>query len=113
MLRRNSLDRAHRVARKQEEVTAANHGGRGTPMSGAGSVKNDVRNDEWSFEVKTTTQKTYSLAYRTWVTTERHALTDGRKPALVLAFDHGIGKHPTRLVVISEDDFLELTHDDT
>src|SRR6185437_15393868 len=101
------MDRAHRLARKQESVTAANHGGRVTPASGSGTVKNDVRTSDWSIEVKTTTQKTYSLAYRTWVTAERHALADGRKPAMVIAFDRGLGHHPKRLVVIDEDDFIE------
>lgn len=103
------MDRAHRVARKAEEVTATKHGGRGTPMSGSGSIKNDVRNDDWSFEVKTTTQTTYSLAYRTWITAERHALADGRRAAMVICFDRGLGKPPKRLVVLDEDDFIELT----
>lgn len=102
------MDRAHRVARQQENVTAANHGGRGTPASGAGSIKNDVRTDDWSLEVKTTTQKTYSLALSTWLTAEKHALIDGRRAAMVIAFDQGIGRRPKRLVVIDEDDFIEL-----
>jgi hypothetical protein len=104
------MDRAHRIARKQETVTAVVHNGRGTPASGSGElVKNDVRNTEWSFEVKTTTRKTYSLALDTFETAETHALVDGRRPAMVIAFDRGIGKPPRRLVVIDESDFLELT----
>lgn len=107
------MDRAHRVARKAEVITAVNHGGRVTPASGSGNVKNDVRTEDFSFEVKTTTQKTYSLAYRTWITAERHALADGRRAALVICFDHGLGKPPKRLVVIDEDDFLELVENGT
>lgn len=104
------MDRAHRIARKQEDVTAANHGGRGTPASGSGDkTKNDVRNDEWSFEVKTTTKKTYSLALSTFETAETHALTDGRRAAMVIAFDQGLGRRPRRLVVMDEDDFIELS----
>lgn len=98
------------MARKQEQVTAVNHGGRGTPASGSGElVKNDVRNDEWSFEVKTTTRKTYSLSVETFETAETHALVDGRRGAMVIAFDRGIGRPPRRLVVIDENDFIELT----
>lgn len=104
------MDRAHRIAVKQEKVTAANHGGRGTPASGSGDVKNDVRNDDFSFEVKFTTQKTYSLALSTWLTAETHALRDGRRAAMVIAFDSGIGRRPRRLVVMSEEDFLELVN---
>lgn len=106
------MDRAHRIARKQEEVTAANHGGRGTPASGSGDkTKNDVRNDDWSFEVKTTTKKTYSLALSTFETAEKHALVDGRRAAMVIAYDQGIGRRPRRLVVMDEDDFIELVND--
>lgn len=105
------MDRAHRIARKQEEVTAANHGGRGTPASGSGDkTKNDVRNDDWSFEVKTTTKKTYSLALSTFETAETHALADGRRVAMVIAYDQGIGRRPRRLVVLSEEDYIELVN---
>lgn len=107
------MDRAHRIARQQEEVTAVRHGGRGTPASGSGAVKNDVRNPDWSFEVKTTTKKTYSLALSTFETAETHALQDGRRAAMVIAFDQGIGRRPRRLVVIDEDDFIELSDSGT
>jgi hypothetical protein len=102
------MDRAHREARKQEHVTAINHGGRGTPASGSGNTKNDVRTIDWSLEVKTTTKKTYSLALSTFELAETHALRDGRRAAVVIAFDRGIGRRPKRLVVMDEDDFLEL-----
>jgi len=102
------MDRAHRIARDQEKVTAANHGGRGTPGSGSGDkTKNDVRNDRYSFEVKTTTRKTYTLGLETFETAEKHALRDGRRAAMVIAFDKGLGQRPRRLVVMDEDDFIE------
>lgn len=108
------MDRAHRIARTQEQVTATNHGGRGTPASGSGDkTKNDVRNEDWSFEVKTTTNKTYSLALSTFETAETHALRDGRRAAMVLCFDRGLGKAPRRLVVMDENDFIELTQNGT
>lgn len=102
------MDRAHRVARQQERDTAAIHGGRGTPASGSGSVKNDHRTEDWSIEIKTTTQKTYSLALSTFEVAETHALADGRRVAMVIAFDQGPGRRPRRLVVLDEDDFIEL-----
>ena len=106
------MDRAHRIARQQEGVTAINHGGRGTPASGSGSkTKNDVRTDDWSFEVKSTIKKTYSLALSVFELAETHALRDGRRAAMVIAFDQGIGRRPRRLVVLSEEDFLELSGD--
>jgi hypothetical protein len=74
-------------------------------------IKNDVRNAGWSFEVKTTTKASYSLSLRTWETAERNALTDGRRAAMVICYDMGLGKSPKRVVVIGEDDFIELTHD--
>lgn len=101
------------MARKQEQVTATVHGGRGTPASGSGDVKNDVRTDEFSIEVKTTTRKTYSLALETWDRAERFALADGRRAAMVIAFDRGVGQRPKRLVVMDEDDFIELTDNGT
>lgn len=107
------MDRAHRIARQQERVTARNHNGRGTPASGSGTVKNDVRTDDWSFEVKTTTKGSYSLALSTFETAERHALEDGRRGAMVIAFDRGIGQRPRRLVVLDEDDFIELSESGT
>jgi hypothetical protein len=104
------MDRAHRIARKQEDVTAQKHMGRGTPASGSGdTVKNDVRNDTWSFEVKTTTKSSYSLALGTFETAEKNALRDGRRAAMVIAFDNGIGRRPRRFVVLDEDDFIELS----
>jgi hypothetical protein len=107
------MDRAHRLARKQEQVTATKHGGRGTPASGSGSVKNDVRNDDWSFEVKHTSKKSYSVTREVLDTAERHALADGRRMALVLSFDEGLGKSPRRYVLADENDFIEVVYGGT
>lgn len=101
------MDRAHRQARVQENVTASNMLGRVTPASGSGDVKNDVRNDEWSIEVKTTTRLSYPMALSTLETAETHALSDARRPALFVAFVRGIGRTAKRYVVTTEDDFIE------
>lgn len=107
------MDRPQRLARNQENLTAKLHHGRVTPGSGSGHMtKNDVRNDQWSIEVKSTSALTYSLNRDVLAVAERHALSDGRKMALVVAFmpkrATTLAK-PKRYVVLTEDDYLELT----
>lgn len=102
------MDRPQRLARKQENLTAEKHGGQVTPASGSGrTVKNDVRNHEWSIEVKSTSALSYSLKAETLVLAEKHALVDGRRMALVVAFVGRMLARPRRYVVTTEDDFLE------
>lgn len=100
------MDRPQRLARKQEDLTAKRHGGRVTPASGSGeAIKNDVRNAEWSFEVKSTSQKGYRLDRQMLRQVEGNALADGHRMAMVVAF---LANGPTkRYVVMTEDDFLE------
>lgn len=105
------MDRPQRLARKAEQETARLHGGRVTPQSGSGrSVKNDVRNDTWSFEVKATTQKGYRLTVDSLLTAEKNALADGRKMAFLVAFMPAISRpwEDKRYILMTEDDFLEL-----
>jgi hypothetical protein len=102
------VDRPQRLARNQEKVTATLHGGRVTPGSGAGSlIKNDVTNDGWSFEVKTTQQKGYRLTLDTWMTTEHEALVHGKRPAMIISFWTAANR-AKRLVVMDENDFIEM-----
>jgi hypothetical protein len=101
------LDRPQRLARQQEALTAKAHGGRVTPASGSGGFdKNDVTNDEWSFEVKATSQKGYRLTLETWITAENNALEMGKRPAMVIAFVTPTGR-TKRLLVLDEDDYIE------
>ena len=105
--RHATLDKPQRLARNQEKVTATLHGGRVTPGSGAGSgVKNDVTNTEWSFEVKSTSQKGYRVTLDNWMTIEHNALVEGKRPALVISFMTASGR-PKRLIVLDENDFIE------
>lgn len=107
------MDRAHREARLQESLTAKNHGGRATPGSGSGAFdKNDVTNDEWSFEVKTTTQKGYRLTQDTWATAEENAYGQGKRPAMIIAFATP-GRRTKRLVVLDENDYIEMVSNGT
>lgn len=104
------MDRAQRLGRAAERLTATNNRGRVTPQSGSGrTVKNDVRNGEWSFEVKSTSGKTYSISRDVLDAATQHALADGRRMALVVHFNapRTAPGRARRFVVTSEDDFLE------
>lgn len=106
------MDKAQRLARKAEEKTAELHGGRITPGSGSGrATKNDVRNEKWSFEVKSTSAKGYRLEHETLVTADHNAAMDGRTMALIVDFIRSPGSVPSyvprRFVTVTEDDFLE------
>lgn len=103
------MELPQRRARKAEQETAERHGARLTPASGSGTIKNDARNDEWSIEVKSTSTFTFSLTRDVLAAAEKHAMADGRRMALVVAFlpkqtQPGRAK---RYVVTTEDDFLE------
>lgn len=104
------MDRPQRIARKAERTTAERHGGRVTPASGSGStVKNDVRNDDWSFEVKSTSNLSYSLKADSLIVAENNALSDGRRMAFIVEFARTFPIPTKRYVIISEDDFREIT----
>lgn len=105
------MDRPQRLARDAERTTAVRHRARTTPQSGSGTVKNDSRNEEWSFEDKSTSGMTYSLSREVLATAERHALADSRRMALIVTFfpKRAHAGPPKRYVVVAEDDFLELT----
>lgn len=104
------MDRPQREARKQEHLTAEKHGGRVTPASGSGGIiKNDVRSSEWSFEVKSTSNMSYSLRRDLLLQVEGNAMADGRRMAMVVSFIAKPGGYTRaqRYVVTAEDDFLE------
>ena len=61
--------------------------------------------------MKTTTKASYSLALKTFETAERHAIVDDLVPAIIIAFDRGLGNKPRRLVLLSEEDFMEREAD--
>lgn len=75
-------------SRRQEERVAANFGGRVTPGSGNGwAVKNDVKTQDLSFEVKYTDKKSYSVKKADLDKAERQALLDGgREFAFLIGF---------------------------
>lgn len=104
------MDKVHKEARRQEALTAFKYGGRVTPASGSGAFsKNDVTSDEWSFEVKTTEQKGYRLTLENFLKTEKYALEQGLRPAMIIAFVLPSGR-VKRLVLMDEDDFTEVIY---
>lgn len=103
-----------RRSRKQEASVAKGLGGRTTPRSGAGwAVKNDVRTNDLSVEVKYTDKKSYSLKHADLKKAERNALADsGREFAFVVGFGR-LNGHASMVVddeyvVISRPYFEEL-----
>lgn len=104
------MNRPQRLARNAERLTVERNHGRAAPQSGSGDkVKGDSRNETWLFEDKSTSGRTYSLSLATLNDTEKHALADGRRMAVVVTFFSGLANPgpPKRYVLITEDDFLE------
>ena len=96
------MTRLHKASQHQEERVARRFDGRRTPGSGSGFIKNDVRSEDWSFEVKWTGKKQYTLKSADLKEGEKYALLDGRE------FAFGIEMDGTHWVVISEDTFHKL-----
>ncbi|NIY68022.1 hypothetical protein [Streptomyces malaysiensis] len=97
------MDRHIKASRNQEKKLAKDI--RGTTIAGSGSgwaVKNDVRNDTWSIECKTTAASRFSLTHAALVNAEKNALLDLR----TMAFAIEMCKRTW--IVISQDTFLRL-----
>lgn len=92
------------ASRKQEERYAKDYGGRRAPGSGNGTwVKNDVRTDDVSWELKTTSKSQYILKHDDLIKAEKHALIDGREMRF------GIEMCGRDWVVMSKEDYDVLT----
>lgn len=107
------MEKPQRDARKAEARTADAWNGRTTVMSGSGKAnKNDVRADDWSIEVKSTSAAGYRLALDDLLKAWEHAAADARKMAFLVEFIRKPGTIPSykprRYVVVAEDDFLEM-----
>ena len=93
------------VSDKQEEAVAKRRGGKQTKGSGSSwRNKSDVVEEKVRWEMKSTGEKSISIAAVTWNKIRREAILSGRMPALHIQIGH---TNPTRLVAISEDDFDE------
>ena len=90
-------------SQKHEKRIAKRIGGKTRAASGAfWSGKGDVRNDEYLWEHKYTSKKSFSVTRTVLDKIEEEAIMDGRTPVLGLHID---GKD---YVVLTEDDFIEL-----
>ncbi|MFV0135462.1 hypothetical protein ACLGIH_19960 [Streptomyces sp. HMX87] len=97
------MDRRIKASRTQEKRLAQRIGGTTVAGSGAGwAVKNDVRNDRWSIECKTTASSRFSVTHAALVNAEKNALLDMRQMAFVFEM------HGRNWVVISEENFLRF-----
>lgn len=106
------MDERLRRSRKQEKRVARSLGGTVNPGSGNGARKNDVWTDTESVELKSTRAKSYSLKLDELGAAWIHAVSDNRRMAFGIEFvirERGI--IPTRYVVLTEDDYLELRGD--
>lgn len=102
-----STKQRRKQSNKQEERLANLVGGRAQPGSGAKwGAKGDVRAEDYLLECKFTDHESFSVSTKLWAEIKHKAMIaeSGRKPALQLE----IGKDKLRLVVLSEDDYLEL-----
>lgn len=89
----------------QEKKVAKRRGGKQTRGSGSSwRNKSDVVEDKVRWEMKSTGERSIQVKAETWHKIRKEAILSGRMPVLHLQ----IGRfNPTRLVVISEDDFDE------
>ena len=91
-------------SQRQEKTVAKRIKGSRNSGSGNGwSRKNDVRNDEYSIELKETSAASYRLTLEDLLKAERNALADRR----TMVF--GISIQGKTYYVVTEDTFLELT----
>lgn len=81
-------NRGLKRSQRQEKSLAAKYDGKVSPGSGNGWIhKNDVRNDTFSFEAKTTEKRQYILKLDDLKLAEQHALLSGRE--MVFAIEMG------------------------
>ncbi|MGW5818441.1 hypothetical protein [Streptomyces noursei] len=97
------MDRRIKSSRTQEKKLAKDIGGTTVAGSGNGwAVKNDVRNQQWSIECKTTAAASFSLTHRDLINAEKNALLDLRDMAFAIEM------RGRTWVVLSRETFLRL-----
>lgn len=88
---------------KQEKRVAKTYGGRETINSGATFGQNDVESEEYSFECKTTTKKSYVFKLAEFEKLQERTPID-KVPVFQMDFE-GVNKS---FITLTEDDFLHL-----
>lgn len=92
-------------SQKQEARVADRFGGRTVPGSGnQWWLKNDVRTERLSFELKTTGKKSFSLKDAELTEAYKYATLEGKEPVFGLQFE-GSRKN---WIMVTEDFFEEL-----
>lgn len=98
------------MSNKHEAEVAVAFSGYRTPMSGAGWVrKNDVHTAFELVECKATGNLSYSIKYALMDELNHQALLLGKRPLLHVKLIPG-SMRAKRLVVLTEEDYLELSH---
>lgn len=91
---------------REERRLASRRGGALTGGSGnRWNRRNDVREPGILWEQKTTGNRQYTIKEDDWEDLRRHALMDGRIPALHIT----LGKRKRRLILIEEGDFPDAS----
>lgn len=105
------MDERIRRSRRQEKRVALTFDGDVNPGSGNGLYrKNDVWTSTESIELKSTKAKSYSLKLAELGSAWIHAVADNRRMLFGIEFaGQPRGIVPTRYIVMTEDDYLELT----
>jgi hypothetical protein len=90
-------------SQRQERDWADDLNGQPTPGSGnTWSRKNDVRSNQWSLELKTTSKQQFTLKAAELAAANRHAVLDGRE------FAFGIDMAGRSWVVMDADDWHRM-----
>jgi hypothetical protein len=95
-------------SQRQERNAAKRLGGTQNAGSGSGWIrKNDIRTKDTSWELKTTSKKSFSLRLDELLVAERNATVDGRVMIWGLEFQD---RRWAPYVVLLESDFLEMCY---
>jgi hypothetical protein len=104
----DSPKKKKKKSNKQEQTLAQKVGGK--TQAGSGNQwhsKGDVEDKDFLHECKYTQKKSFSVSVKLWKEIEEKAFAMGGKtPAIELLL--GEGQENLKLIVLSEDDYLEL-----
>lgn len=85
---------------------------KGRAQAGSGApwgAKGDVKDEEFLQENKFTDKKGFRITVDLWEEICQKAFAEGgKRPALEIQFNQGVGKPPLRLMVIDREDYLAL-----
>lgn len=105
---KRKVKKRKRRSDKQERELAKRVGGKAQPGSGnQWHSKGDVIDKDFLHECKYTKNKSFSISIDLWNEIDMKAFQmGGKRPAIELIL--GVGEENLKLIVLSEDDYLEL-----